>query len=78
MTPFERDLARALGGVSFLPGSKDKRFAAEVNARAKTTPDRPLSEKQAATLRRLARKYRRQIPRHLLAAAAAQDAGAPT
>ncbi|MCB1537246.1 MAG: hypothetical protein KDJ44_21690 [Rhodoblastus sp.] len=65
MSPFERDLALALEGVSFLPGSKDKRFARDMAARAKTEPDRALTESQAANLRRLGRKYRRQIPRRL-------------
>lgn len=77
MTPFERELALALASVSFLPGSRDKRFAREMAERAQAAPDRPLSEKQAATLRRLAGKYRRQIPRHLLAAAALDEGAAP-
>lgn len=70
MSPFERDLALAFDAVSFLPGSRDKRFARQMAMQARTAPDRPLTEKQAAFLRQLARKYRRQIPRALLAAAA--------
>ena len=65
MTPFEKDLALALDHVSFLPGSRDKRFARLMIDHAQTTPTLALSEKQASALRRLGRKYRRQLPRDL-------------
>lgn len=60
MTSDERVLVYALSDCSFTPGSFDKRFARDLRARA--GEDQPqISEKQAALLRQLIHRYRRQI-----------------
>ena len=74
MAEAERELARALSGCKFTPASFDKRFARDMRGIAESlTPQ--VTEKQAALLRRMITRYRRQIQpasipepeRHLLA-----------
>ncbi|WP_337846795.1 hypothetical protein [Sphingomonas sp.] len=55
---------RALAGLSYLPGSWDKRFVRDVNAIV--AAGQPLSPKQRENVDRLARKYRRQMPARLV------------
>jgi hypothetical protein len=62
VTKFEVNLALALARCRFLPGSWDKSFVRGMVHRARTAPDEPLTEHQAELMRRLAYKYRRQIP----------------
>ena len=69
MTSAERQIALALAGCTFLPGSWQKRFARDMAATATHAPDHPLSERQTAWLIRLAHIYRRQLPTVVLAAA---------
>lgn len=65
MTPRQRAIAEALGRCTFLPGSAHKRFAHNMAFHAEHMPDKPLTEKQAAHLVRLAWRYRRQMPADL-------------
>lgn len=60
MTPAEVRLAYALFLCTFPCASWDKRFARDMHARA-TVAAPQISERQAAVLRRLTTKYRRQI-----------------
>ena len=62
MTDEQRDMARALGQCSFLPGSWDKRFARDMAAMAED-PDAALTRRQAETLMEVCHRYRRQIGR---------------
>jgi len=55
-----REGAARLAGVSFLPGSWDKRFAKDMMLRAQD-PEFAPTEKQLACLGRLLHRYRRQI-----------------
>lgn len=55
---------KALHGVTFLPGSWDKRFVRDMHQRDPAT----MTENQCNQVRRLARKYRRQMPAHLVPA----------
>ena len=64
MSDLTADRARALAGVSYLPGSWDKRFARDVAAIA--AAGGTLTDKQAANVDRLAWKYRRQLPARLV------------
>jgi hypothetical protein len=66
MTDHQRAVAEALSRCSFLPGSHDKRFARDMGASARQTPTPDLTERQATHLDRLAFKYRRQMPAHLV------------
>jgi hypothetical protein len=58
MTPYELTIAKALSParVSYLPGSPDKRFARTICGATEIT------ESQALYLRRMAHRYRRQLP----------------
>lgn len=47
--------------VTFLPGSYDKRFVADLSGQANSNPDKPLTERQAIFLEKLCYKYRRQL-----------------
>lgn len=60
MTPGEVRLALALGRARFTPGTFDKRFCREVAAEAREAMPN-VTERQAALLRRLVTRYRRQI-----------------
>ena len=67
MTDDELHIALALGRVSFLPATADKRFAREMHARAWNhrhggAPAPTISERQGDYLRTLAHRYRRQLP----------------
>lgn len=61
MTPYQITIAKKLQQCSFLPGSFDKRFARDIAFLATNSPDKELTEKQAACLDRLVYRYRRQI-----------------
>jgi hypothetical protein len=65
VTPQERASIVALlpGMVRYLPASFEKRFGRAVASRAIDDPTWEPSEKQWAQIRRLAHRYRRQIPR---------------
>lgn len=62
MTPDQAAVAEALSRCTFLRGSHDKRFARDLAAYIYLD----LTERQAAHLNRLAWKYRRQMPAHLV------------
>lgn len=66
MTPHQRALCRALGGVTFCPGIGSKRFAREMAALAEAEPGRELTGRQAQYLEVLAWRYRRQMPAKLV------------
>lgn len=68
MTRHEREVARALGRCSFLPGSWEKRFAQDMADRADAAAAErtAISGRQALCLERLAWKFRNQMPRHLV------------
>lgn len=58
------DRVRALAACSFLPASRDKRFARDMAIIVDAGC--PLTQKQVEHVNRLARKYRRQMPRDQL------------
>lgn len=53
-----------LAKCRFVPGTFAKRFARDLAAMATNQPDRPLSERQLACLKRQHHTFRRQIPSH--------------
>lgn len=60
MTDDERRMAIALGRCSFVPATAAKRFARKIAARAQL-PEPKVSPGEADLLRRLTKRYRRQI-----------------
>lgn len=62
MTPYEVELATALGECSMLPGSAQKRFARDLAFRAKHQPEKPITLRQRHYMEILAWRYRRQLP----------------
>lgn len=60
MTDQQKRWLRQLAGCTFLPGSYDKRFVRDLNARLAANPESELTEKQAAFLRKTAYRYRKQ------------------
>lgn len=69
MTPNEIEMATALAGCRFSPGSADKRFARHLSPQALfLTPW--ITAKQAAALRVRVKRYRRQLPADLVERAA--------
>jgi hypothetical protein len=62
MTEDQREICLALGKVSYLPASFDKRFGQNLNATATLDPAKELSEKQNEWMYRLLYKYRKQLP----------------
>ena len=66
MSDDEAAIAKALEICTFLPASWDKRFARDMAFAAKNSPERVLTEKQRASLLRLAIKYRRQLPTEIV------------
>lgn len=69
MTAGEREMARALGRVTFVPGIRSKALARALAAEAELPPCQ-ITEKQAEALRSLVRRYRRQILPAIVALAA--------
>ena len=61
MTPDQIAIATALNQCVMRPASFEKRFARAMCNQAKVNPKYELTEKQAALLLVLARRYRRQI-----------------
>ncbi len=57
-----REQIQALSGCSMIPGSWDKRFVTDMLERSPAA----LTENQRNQVRRLAYKYRRQMPQKLL------------
>lgn len=74
MTEHERKLARAFASVSFLPGTGQKRFARSMTAIE--AGDALITEKQAAYMRTIAWRFRRQLPPALRPAAEPARPGA--
>lgn len=68
MTDVELAQALALGRCTFSPGSTTKRFAAWAADMARRNPQRPMTEKGAALLDKLAHQYREQLGRCMSAA----------
>lgn len=62
MTPEQMSIAKALGNVTYLPASFDKRMGLNMSYLAHNNPDKEISEKQNEWLYRLLYKYRKQIP----------------
>lgn len=62
MTEDQLKICKALGEVSYLPASFDKRFGNNLCGIAQLTPDKELSDKQVEWMFRLLYKYRRQLP----------------
>lgn len=69
MTEDEKTMARALNQCTFVPGIGTKRFAREMAARAGQADAAPLTEKQKEYLRSAVIRFRRQIPREVVALA---------
>lgn len=68
MSPDEVEMARHLGGCTFSAGSFDKRFARSLSAQAQYLAPW-LTGKQAALLRHMVHRYRRQILARVVALA---------
>lgn len=68
MTSDEIRMGEALGLCRFVPASFDKRFVGEMAACARDEAP-SITEKQATLLRRMVHRYRRQLPREILALA---------
>ncbi|MEX2155097.1 MAG: hypothetical protein WD825_17260 [Gemmatimonadaceae bacterium] len=66
MTEDERRMARALAGVTMIPGIPSKRFAGDIASEA-ASASAQISERQANALRSLVHRYRRQIPADVVA-----------
>ncbi len=64
MTTEEITLAGELSRSRFVPGSWEKRFARDMGAIARESPQKDLTTRQARWLRILHHKFRRQIPSH--------------
>lgn len=62
MDDTQRQKVRELARCTFLPGSYQKRFVRDLEARV--NEDTPLTEKQAAYLDKLHHMYRNQIARN--------------
>jgi len=62
MTPEQIEIGKALGGLSFLPGSWDKRMARSLECMAWMDNQIDLTEKQNEWMFRLLYKYRKQLP----------------
>jgi hypothetical protein len=63
MTPEQNDICTALGKVTYLPASFDKRFGNNLYGLAQSQPEKELSEKQNEWMYRLLYKYRKQLPK---------------
>lgn len=72
MTDAGRAIARALARVTFAPGIGAKRFARDMAALAEHKPEHELTPRQRKYLLEVAVKFRRQIPRDLVALARAE------
>jgi len=59
-------VARALARCTLLPGCWDKRFSRAMSAIADVDPGWPFTERQRASLLRLAHKYRRQLKTEII------------
>lgn len=62
MTPYEIELADALGSCQFLPASRDKRFCRNMADLARVSPDQELTLRQRHYMEIMAWRYRRQMP----------------
>lgn len=71
MTDSERMFARAIapGMVTYPPAIPTKRFARDMAELERYQPARELTQKQALYLRQVVVRYRRQIPRDIVAVA---------
>ena len=68
MTTDECTMARALAEVTMVPGIPSKRFAREMAAESRSAVSQ-ISARQAEVLRSLVYRYRRQIPKAIVALA---------
>ena len=68
MTEEQIAIAKAFYGVTFLPASREKRFARDMIFLADNCPNTDLSPKQDRYLRLVAYRFRRQMPNHLVPA----------
>jgi hypothetical protein len=62
MTIEQKEICLALGRVTYLPGSFDKRFGNNLSGLAQSQPEKELTEKQNEWMFRLLYKYRKQLP----------------
>lgn len=62
MTTEQIEISIALGDVTYLPGSFNKRLGLALHYMAINNPEKELSESQNEWMYRLLYKYRRQIP----------------
>jgi hypothetical protein len=58
----EKAIIRALGNVTYLPGSSGKRFARVMNDIMLHRPERGVTYKQRIYLQNIAYRYRKQMP----------------
>ena len=71
MTPAQISMATALARVTFPPGVGTKRFARDMADLATQKPDQVLTLRQAQYLAEACVRYRRQLPREVVALARA-------
>lgn len=71
MTDTERMFARAVAPslINYWPGSRTKRFAADMAQLEHFNPGKDLTPRQAVYLRQLVVRYRRQIPADIVSLA---------
>ena len=72
MTPDEIQIAEALAGCSFAPGTTPKRFVRQMAVRDR---QKPLTERQRAYLWAIAWSWHRQLPRDLVELARERSGG---
>lgn len=69
MTEDQKTMALHLGVCTFVPGSYDKRFAKNMWFLATENADQAITDRQHSCLCRLTYRYRRQIPKDVVAIA---------
>lgn len=68
MTDEQIEIGKALGHVTYVPGTSQKRFGRNMAFLAEHSPEREISEAQDRYMRILAYRFRRQMPDHLIPA----------
>jgi hypothetical protein len=62
MANAEIEIAISLGKCTYLPGSFEKRFAANLAFIARNSPEKEITEKQRVWMYNQLKRYRKQIP----------------
>lgn len=78
MTPEQQTMAKALNQCALWPGTNTKRFARDMAHLAEHDPNREITPKQAEFLRTAVIRFRRQIPREVVALARSLETSTET